>query len=145
MASSCVSKCAFLNNLIIFVNIIYPFSKTLSESYFMLWRLTGDERYRERAWRTVESLYRHCRTSSGGYTDLTDVNGALPLVKHDYQAPGFFSHTLKFLWLIYVDGDENSGAEGQPPLPLDKWIFADRGYPLPICGTSPYYPKEMCQ
>ncbi len=41
MASSCVSICAFLNNLIIFVNIIYPFSKTLSESYFMLWRLTA--------------------------------------------------------------------------------------------------------
>ncbi|KAH9397308.1 hypothetical protein TYRP_003618 [Tyrophagus putrescentiae] len=109
----------------------------LPESYFILWRLTGNQQYRDRAWQHVEALYRHSRTvTCGGYSSLANITASPPTM-FDYQFPGFFSHTLKYLWLIFADH--------QTVLSLDQWFFNARGHPLPICGASSIYPKEMCR
>lgn len=42
------------------------------ESLFVLYRVTGDEQYRERAWRIFESIERHCKTDTA-YSGLNDV------------------------------------------------------------------------
>ncbi|KAH9403840.1 hypothetical protein TYRP_015034 [Tyrophagus putrescentiae] len=111
----------------------------LAETYFILYRLTGDGKYREWAWELAQAFYRHCRTTSGGFSDLKTVN-SVPTVKSDYQRANFLSGTLKYLYLIFTDDTSSA-----PVLPLDKWIFNTRGHPLPVCGSSVYYSKDKCE
>ena len=42
------------------------------ESYFVLWRLTHEPRYRQWGWEAVQALEKHCRVD-GGYTGLKNV------------------------------------------------------------------------
>lgn len=118
--------------------MIYCFYRRpdLAETYFILYRVTRENKYREWAWQLAQAFYRHCRTTSGGYSDLNTVD-TVPTIKADYQRASFISATLKFLYLIFTDEDL--------VFPLDKWIFNTRGHPLPVCGTSAYYPKEKCE
>lgn len=111
----------------------------LAETYFILYRLTGDGKYREWAWELAQAFYRHCRTTSGGFSDLKTVN-SVPTIKSDYQRANFLSATLKYLYLIFTDDTTSA-----PVLPLDKWVFNTRGHPLPVCGTSVYYSKDKCE
>ena len=115
------------------------FRPDLAETYFILYRLTGDGKYREWAWELAQAFYRHCRTTSGGFSDLKTVN-SVPTIKSDYQRANFLSATLKYLYLIFTDDTTSA-----PVLPLDKWVFNTRGHPLPVCGTSVYYSKDKCE
>lgn len=102
----------------------------LAESYFVLWRLTGDPRYREYAWSLTKAIYKHARTVNG-YAQVRDVL-SMPAAKEDYQPPNFLSATLKYLYLIFADDNT------QLPLPLslDSWVFTGDGQPLPVCESS---------
>lgn len=42
------------------------------ESFYLLWRLTGDEKWRERGWTVFEAIEREAKTSSG-YASLSSV------------------------------------------------------------------------
>ena len=42
------------------------------ESYFVMWRLTKDPKYREWGWKVVEALDKHSRTDAG-YAGIKDV------------------------------------------------------------------------
>src|SRR5699024_9426536 len=95
---------------------------TLAENYFFLWRLTGDSRYRDAAWQLAQALYAYCRTPSGGYSTILNVN-SIPTKTNDYQNPVFLSATLKYLYLTFVN---------ETVLPVDRWIFNTFGHPLPI-------------
>jgi len=44
------------------------------ESLFVMWRLTGDEMYREWGWKIFESFVAHTKVPGGGYTSLDNVN-----------------------------------------------------------------------
>lgn len=111
---------------------------SLPESYFFLWRTTGDVKYRERAWELALSIYKYSRTASGGYTDLKNVNSArLSAVEQkNYQRAMLFSGTFRFLYLIFGNDSVFS---------FDDWFFNSRGHPLPICGHHEHYPKELCE
>jgi len=61
------------------------------ESYFYMYRLTRDEKYREWAWDVVEALEKHCRAEFG-YAGLKDVNTG---EKNDAQESFFLAETLK--------------------------------------------------
>lgn len=112
----------------------------------MLWRKTHDSKYREYAWQLAQSIHAHCRTESGGYTGVIDVNQvptekAADSIARDRllnsQPPNFIASTLKYLYLTFTDD--------RTVLPLDQWLLSDSGQPLPICGHNDMYPKEMCQ
>lgn len=107
----------------------------LAETYFILYRITLNNKYRKWAWELAQAIYKYCRTKSGAFSDLMDVN-TVPSFKPDSQRASFISGTLKYLYLIFSD---------ESFLPLNKWIFNTRGHPLPVCGTSVYYPKEKCK
>lgn len=97
----------------------------LAESYFIMHRLTHDERYREYAWHLVQSIDKHCRTDCG-FVELTDAT-TLPPTQGALQYAEFMGATLKYLYLIFCDDSV---------LPLDKWVFNSVGQPLPILNDS---------
>lgn len=63
------------------------------ESYFYLWRMTKDEKYRDWAWDAVEAIEKHCRTENGysGLREVASISGS----KDDVQQSFFFAETLK--------------------------------------------------
>ncbi|KAI2811608.1 hypothetical protein BLOT_002786 [Blomia tropicalis] len=102
----------------------YFLSPELAETYFILWRLTHDIKYREYAWQMVQSIYKHCRTKNG-YSTIFNVD-QIPTIKSNYQSPQLFA-TLKYLYLTFMDDDI---------LPIGQWVFNRIGQPLPICYSK---------
>lgn len=98
------------------------------ESYFYMYRLTKDNKYREWAWDMVKALEKHCRVD-GGYTGLKNVYSEDPQ-QDDVQQSFFLAETLKYLYLIFSDDSLIS---------LDEWVFNTEAHPLPIKGVNPYY------
>ncbi|XP_032597160.1 mannosyl-oligosaccharide alpha-1,2-mannosidase IA isoform X2 [Drosophila grimshawi] len=100
------------------------------ESYFVLWRLTHDQKYRDWGWEAVQALEKHCRTAHG-YCGLRNVYQQEPQ-KDDVQQSFFLAETLKYLYLLFSDDSL---------LPLDEWVFNTEAHPLPIKGANIYYRK----
>lgn len=107
----------------------YDLSGELAESYFVLHRLTGEEKYRTAAWELAQAIYRHCRIEGevgvAAYAGLADVD-LVPRTRNlgpGHQPAIFLSATLKYLYLIFSEGTV---------LPLDQWVFNTAGHPLPI-------------
>ncbi|XP_033239433.1 mannosyl-oligosaccharide alpha-1,2-mannosidase IA isoform X3 [Drosophila pseudoobscura] len=98
------------------------------ESYFVLWRLTHDQKYRDWGWEAVLALEKHCRTPHG-YCGLRNVYQPEPQ-KDDVQQSFFLAETLKYLYLLFSDDSV---------LPLDEWVFNTEAHPLPIKGANQYY------
>ncbi|XP_051170744.1 mannosyl-oligosaccharide alpha-1,2-mannosidase IA isoform X2 [Leptopilina boulardi] len=97
------------------------------ESYFILWRLTKDQKYREWGWEAVQALEKHCRVP-GGFTGLQNVY-TVDSPKDDVQQSYFFAETLKYLYLLFSDDSLIS---------LDDWVFNSEAHIIPIKG-NPYY------
>ena len=116
------------------INHMYVCSSKLAESYFVLWRLTHNPKYREYAWQLAVAIERHCKTESGEYCEVRNVN-EIPTHKQDRQHPIFLSATLKYLYLTFT---------ADTVLPLDQWTFNAVGHPLPVCGNNGAYPTEWC-
>ncbi|GAW05975.1 glycoside hydrolase family 47 protein [Lentinula edodes] len=95
------------------------------ESLYILWRTTGNNKWRDRGWKIFESIERHTKTPSG-YASLRTVE-VLPAVKDDDMPSYFFAETLKYLYLMFIDTD---------PIPLDKWVLNTEAHPLPVIEWS---------
>lgn len=63
------------------------------ESYFVLWRLTHDQKYRDWGWEAVQAIERHCR-SPGGFSGIKNVYLEDPQ-KDDVQQSFFIAECLK--------------------------------------------------
>ncbi|KFB35981.1 AGAP000558-PA-like protein [Anopheles sinensis] len=98
------------------------------ESYFIMWRLTHDQKYREWGWDAVQALEKHCRTQTG-YSGLKNVYHTDP-VKDDVQQSFFLAETLKYLYLLFSDDSL---------LPLDEWVFNTEAHPLPVKDRNSLY------
>lgn len=51
-------------------NILRP--EALESLYYLYW-ITGEEGYRDQAWRIFQAFEKHCRVDRGGYAGLEDV------------------------------------------------------------------------
>ena len=106
----------------------------LAESYFVLWRLTGQTKWREYAWKLTCDINDHCYTTAGfAGCDRVDQD---PLKRFSYQPVHLLSATFKYLYLTFVE---------DTVLPLDQWVFNACGHPLPIKGANEAYPKVRQQ
>lgn len=65
------------------------------ESYFIMWRLTHDQKYRDWGWDAVQALETHCR-SANGFSGLKNVYLEEP-IKDDVQQSFFLAETLKVI------------------------------------------------
>lgn len=52
------------------------------ESFYYMWRTTGEEKWRERGWKVFEAIEEITKTSSG-YASITTVNQIPPIKKND--------------------------------------------------------------
>uniref|UniRef100_A0A0C9RPH0 alpha-1,2-Mannosidase n=1 Tax=Wollemia nobilis TaxID=56998 RepID=A0A0C9RPH0_9CONI len=89
------------------------------ESLMYLWRITGNETYREWGWDIFQAFEKQSRTDSG-YVGLRDVNSG---EKDDMMQSFFLAETLKYLYLLF-----------SPPsvIPLDQWVFNTEAHPIKI-------------
>ena len=89
---------------------------------FVLFRLTGDVKYREWGWEIFEAFETHTRVASGGYACLDDVT-RVPPPKRDKMESFFIAETLKYLLLLFGDTDV---------MPLTQVVFNTEAHPLPV-------------
>ncbi|XP_026558372.1 mannosyl-oligosaccharide 1,2-alpha-mannosidase IC [Pseudonaja textilis] len=95
------------------------------ESYFYLWRLTHDPKYREWGWEAVQALEKFCRVEAG-FSGIRDVYTTTP--SHDNMQQSFFlAETLKYLYLLFSEDDV---------LSLEDWVFNTEAHPLPVNHTD---------
>ena len=91
------------------------------ESLFILWRLTGNSRYRDWGWEIFSAIERHCKVSKG-YSGIQDVTASVP--RHTGKMESFFTaETLKYLYLLFGDGTD---------VPLERYVFNTEAHPLLI-------------
>lgn len=102
------------------------------ESYFYLYRLTKDEKYRDWGWEAVQAIEKHCRVS-GGYTGIKNVYSEDPQ-QDDVQQSFFLAETLKYLYLLFSDDNF---------FPFDQWVFNTEAHPLPVKGVNPFYREAV--
>jgi len=95
------------------------------ESYFILWRTTKDERYRQWAWEAFQAIEKNCKTGSG-YSGIRDVFRS-PGQHDDLQQTFMLAETLKYLYLIFSDDSV---------IPLDEYVFNTEAHPLGIFKKS---------
>jgi mannosyl-oligosaccharide alpha-1,2-mannosidase len=98
------------------------------ESYFVMWRLTHDQKYRDWGWEAIQALETHCK-APGGYSGIKNVYQA-NVLKDDVQQSFFLAETLKYLYLLFSDDELIS---------LDEWVFNTEAHPLPIMGHNKFY------
>ena len=138
-SNSCDLRYFFAEKTIL--NFDFLFSPELAETHFLLWRLTGDVKYRERAWEMAQAIRQYARTPNGGFSSVSNVDDASTKDgKNEYTGtlPHFLSATFKYLYLTFAPIDV---------LPLDKWVFNAVGHPLPVCGqhSDAVYPTVKCR
>ncbi|RVE53176.1 hypothetical protein evm_002273 [Chilo suppressalis] len=107
---------------------VYLLRPETFESYFIMWRLTKDQKYRDWGWEAVQALEKHCRVE-GGYTGLRNVYSEDPQ-KDDVQQSFFLAETLKYLYLLFADDSI---------LSLDEWVLNTEAHPLPVKNKNPLY------
>eukprot|EP00123_Amoebidium_parasiticum_P007558 comp18198_c0_seq2/m.19066 comp18198_c0_seq2/g.19066 ORF comp18198_c0_seq2/g.19066 comp18198_c0_seq2/m.19066 type:complete len:511 (-) comp18198_c0_seq2:217-1749(-) len=103
---------------------LYQLRPEAVESYFVLWRLTGDPKYRDWGSELMDALDRNAQTWAG-YAVVADVWSQYP-VRLNHPMPSFFiAETLKYLYLLYSDS---------ALIPLDRYVFNTEAHPFPIAG-----------
>ncbi|KAG9236328.1 glycoside hydrolase [Amylocarpus encephaloides] len=92
------------------------------ESLFYMWRITGDEIYREWGWEMFKSFLQHTAVEEGGgFTSLSDAN-VLPPVTRDNMESFWLAETLKYLYLLFSPNDL---------IPLDKVVINTEAHIFP--------------
>lgn len=100
------------------------------ESYFIMYRITGDRKYRNWAWDAAQAIENLCKAGPGsGYSGLRNVYAINP-GQDDVQQTFFLAETLKYLYLIFSTDDL---------IDLSQWVFNTECHPLPIKATNPLY------
>ncbi|KAH3688221.1 hypothetical protein WICPIJ_000807 [Wickerhamomyces pijperi] len=101
------------------------------ESIYLLYKLTGDEIYREWGYEILQSFIKYTRTKDGAFTSLKDVTDATNLKFMDNMESFWLAETLKYLYLLFED-DESV-------LPLNDIVFNTEAHPLPRFEMGPLF------
>ena len=96
------------------------------ESLFMLYRATGDQKYREWGWEMFQSFEKHCKVPGGGYSGLVDVREPIPR-KNDKQESFWLAETLKYFYLLFSP---------ESVLPLDAFVLNTEAHPLRVLSAA---------
>ncbi|KIY52582.1 glycoside hydrolase family 47 protein [Fistulina hepatica ATCC 64428] len=91
------------------------------ESFYVLWKVTGNAAWRERGWSIFQSINKETRTNSG-FSSIGSVERS-PANKIDQMPSYFLAETLKYLYLLFIN---------DTPLPFDKWVFNTEAHPIPV-------------
>ncbi|KAJ2079797.1 mannosyl-oligosaccharide alpha-1,2-mannosidase [Coemansia sp. RSA 988] len=92
------------------------------ESFYLLWKITGETRWREYGWQVFEAIEKWVWSPEYGYTSIHNVC-VIPPTRRDSVETFFLSETLKYLYLLFSDTD---------PVSLTEHVFNTEAHPLPI-------------
>jgi mannosyl-oligosaccharide alpha-1,2-mannosidase len=90
------------------------------ESMFVMYRITGDVAYRDKAWEMFQAIDLVTRTELAN-AELVDVTTPGEPIKDDRMESFWLAETLKYLYLIFSDESLCS---------LDEWVFNTEAHPL---------------
>ncbi|KAF2831989.1 mannosyl-oligosaccharide 1,2-alpha-mannosidase [Ophiobolus disseminans] len=97
------------------------------ESLFYMWRITGDEMYREWGWEMFEAFVKWTKVEDeGGFTSVGDVM-VVPPPKRDNMESFWLAETLKYFYLLFGPDDI---------LPLDQIVLNTEAHPFPRFDPS---------
>jgi mannosyl-oligosaccharide alpha-1,2-mannosidase len=115
------------------------------ESLFYMYRITGDEMYRQWGWEMFKSFVKYtaviekptAKKDGGedgsadaedgdtgyitGFTSLSDAD-VIPPIQRDNMESFWLAETLKYFYLLFSDRDF---------IPLEKTVFNTEAHPLP--------------
>lgn len=91
------------------------------ESFFYLWRVTGDPVYQEWGWKVFQAFEKYCKVDNG-YVGTPDVT-RVPPPHDDTQQSFFLAETLKYLYLLF---------SSEEVLPLDAYVFNTEAHPFKL-------------
>ncbi|KAK2463622.1 hypothetical protein APHAL10511_004373 [Amanita phalloides] len=91
------------------------------ESLYILWRVTGDSKWRARGWEIFKAIRKETITSSG-FATLRTVEKS-PAPREDSMPSYFLAETLKYLYLMFKEEDL---------VPFDKYVFNTEAHPFPV-------------
>ncbi len=95
----------------------YPLRPEALESAYVLYNLTGDEKYKAMGWDIFQRIVRWCRTEVG-YAHLDDVRTK---EWSDGMESFFLAETLKYAYLLFAPDD---------PLDFGSVVFNTEAHPL---------------
>ncbi|EMD62067.1 glycoside hydrolase family 47 protein [Bipolaris sorokiniana ND90Pr] len=97
------------------------------ESLLYMWRITGDEMYREWGWEMFESFVKHTIVpDNGGFSSVGDVTKVPPPTRDNMES-FWLAETLKYMYLLFSPDDL---------LPLDQIVFNTEAHPFPRFDPS---------
>ncbi|KAF9480536.1 glycoside hydrolase family 47 protein [Pholiota conissans] len=91
------------------------------ESIYLMWRITGDWKWRARGWTIFEAIEKQTKTRYG-YASVLSVDTVPPALS-DSMPSYFLAETLKYLYLMFLEDD---------PVSLDKWVFNTEAHAFPV-------------
>ncbi|KAJ9652349.1 hypothetical protein H2198_008388 [Neophaeococcomyces mojaviensis] len=97
----------------------YILRPELIESVTILYRLTGDPKLLDEAWRMFQSIETACKTPLA-FAGISDVR-VHPPAQSDRAESFWYAETLKYFYLIFSNPDLVS---------LDDWVFSTEAHPL---------------
>ncbi|KAF4981509.1 hypothetical protein FZEAL_2694 [Fusarium zealandicum] len=89
------------------------------ESIFVLYRITGNDEFRDIAWNMWTAI-RNAAETKDAFAAIEDVT-AEEVKQQDYMESFWGAETLKYFYLIFSDEDA---------INLDEWVFNTEGHPL---------------
>lgn len=89
------------------------------ESVFIMYRITGDIKWMDKAWAMFSSIEKHTRTKIAA-ASLNDVTRSDPH-KIDSMESFWLAETLKYFYLVFSDFDT---------INLDEWVLNTEAHPL---------------
>jgi hypothetical protein len=101
------------------------------ESLFLLYRITGEQIYRDWGAQILSSFLKHARVPNGQHvasvSDVTGGGGTTATPLSDSLESFFFAETLKYLFLLFSEPDV---------IPLDEWVFNTEAHPFRVWPAS---------
>lgn len=91
------------------------------EAFFVLFRVTGDAKYREYGWEVFSAFETFTKVDSG-YTGVRDVTKT-PIQRDDTMQSFWLAETLKYLYLLFSPVDKIS---------LDEWVLNTEAHPMKV-------------
>ncbi|KAJ3020510.1 mannosyl-oligosaccharide alpha-1,2-mannosidase [Thoreauomyces humboldtii] len=111
------------------------------ESFFVLWRVTGNPVWRERGRKMFEAFEKWCKVESGGYTSLSDVR-VVPPDNRDKMETFFLGETLKYFYLLFAvrptgespseDDVDGITTQDRRLINLEKFVLNTEAHAFPI-------------
>ncbi|KAM0806886.1 putative Family 47 glycosyl hydrolase [Seiridium cardinale] len=100
------------------------------ESLFYMWRITGEQKYRDWGWEMFKSFMNYTAVAEGGgFTSLSNAN-EIPPATRDNMESFWLAETLKYFYLLFSPNDL---------LPLDKVVINTEAHAFPRFQMGPLF------